>query len=656
MRSKTMRRKKAIKLTLFAGFVATLLAIPAYAQESAVGLPPSEGDQAKVDKALGQGSYSPYADLKYPLKPLFGDTHLHTGFSMDAGVWGCRLRPRDAYRFARGEQITASSGQPAKLARPLDFLVVADHSDNMGFATDLLAGSSALLAEPKGREWYDLINKGEGGKAALDMIKLFSQGKFPKKLLYAPGTRPYRDAWQETIDAAEEYNEPGRFTALIGYEWTSLVKGANMHRNVILRDDGDRAKQVIPFTLMPPGSANPVDLWKWMEAYEKKTGGSVLAIPHNGNLSNGIMFPVEKAFTGKKVDKSYVEQRAKWERLYEVTQTKGTGETHPSLSPNDEFADFEIWDKGNLDASQVKKKEMLEYEYARSAYKNGLQLEAKLGTNPYKFGLVGSSDSHTGLAAMEEENFFGKTTPQEPSAERMTKTFMDNKKSGVKIMDWEVGSSGYAAVWAEDNTRTAIWDAMHRRETYATTGTRMTVRFFGGWDFTNDDANSRSPAKIGYAKGVPMGGDMRKAPDGKAPSFLVAALKDSIGANLDRIQIVKGWMDAKGKLHEKVYDVAWGGDRQPDANGKLPSVGSTVDIENATWTNTIGSGELIAVWEDPDFDTKESAFYYARVIEIPTPRWTAYDAKRFGVKPPPGTRMTVTERAYTSPIWYTPSK
>jgi hypothetical protein len=575
---------------------------------------------------------------------------------MDAGVWGCRLRPRDAYRFARGEQITASSGQPAKLARPLDFLVVADHSDNMGFATDLLAGSSALLAEPKGREWYDLINKGEGGKAALDMINLFSQGKFPKKLLYAPGTRPYRDAWQETIDAAEEYNEPGRFTALIGYEWTSLVKGANMHRNVILRDDGDRAKQIIPFTLMPPGSANPVDLWKWMETYEKKTGGSVLAIAHNGNLSNGIMFPVEKAFTGKKVDKSYVEQRAKWERLYEATQTKGTGETHPYLSPNDEFADFEIWDKGNLDASQVKKKEMLEYEYARSAYKNGLQLEAKLGTNPYKFGLVGSSDSHTGLAAMEEENFFGKTTPQEPSAERMTETFMDNKKSGVKIMDWEVGSSGYAAVWAENNTRTAIWDAMHRRETYATTGTRMTVRFFGGWDFSNDDANSRSPAKIGYAKGVPMGGDMRKAPEGKAPSFLVAALKDSIGANLDRIQIVKGWMDAKGKLHEKVYDVAWGGDRQPDANGKLPSVGSTVDIENATWTNTIGSGELIAVWEDPDFDAKESAFYYARVIEIPTPRWTAYDAKRFGVKPPPGTRMTVTERAYTSPIWYTPSK
>ncbi|MBW2503573.1 MAG: DUF3604 domain-containing protein [Deltaproteobacteria bacterium] len=614
-----------------------------------------QADKETIDKALGGKPYSPYANVKYPKRPLFGDTHLHTGFSMDAGVWGCRLRPRDAYRFARGEQVASSTGQPVQLARPLDFLVVADHSDNMGFATDLLAGKSTLLSDPKGQEWYELINQGEGGKAALDMIQLFSQGKFPKKLLYAPGTRPYTDAWQETIDAAEEYNEPGRFTALIGYEWTSLVKGANMHRNVILRDDGDRAKQVVPFTLMPPGSANPVDLWKWMEAYEKKTGGSVLAIPHNGNLSNGIMFPVEKAFTGKKLNKDYVEQRATWERLYEVTQTKGTGEAHPYLSPNDEFADFEIWDKGNLDASQVKKKEMLEYEYARSAYKNGLKLEAKLGTNPYKFGLVGSSDAHTGLAAMEEENFFGKTTPQEPSAERMTKTFMDNKKSGVKIMDWEVGSSGYAAVWAEENTRTAIWDAMHRRETYATTGSRMVVRFFGGWDFEKGDANTRNPALAGYSRGVSMGGDLTQAPEGKAPSFLVAALKDPIGANLDRIQIVKGWMDAKGELHEKVFDVVWGGDRKPDANGRLPSVGSTVDIENATWTNTIGAGELITVWKDPDFEAKESAFYYARVIEIPTPRWTAYDAKRFGVKPPPGTRMTVTERAYTSPIWYTPA-
>jgi hypothetical protein len=630
-----------------------LLTAPVFAENS-TGLTPGEADKEKIDKALGKKAYSPYADRKYPSRPLFGDTHLHTGFSMDAGIFGAKLRPRDAYRFARGEQVTASGGQPAKLARPLDFLVVTDHSDNMGFATDLLAGKAALLADPKGREWYDLVQQGKGGKAALDMIGLFSQGKFPPALLYAPGTRPYRDAWQETIDAAEQYNEPGRFTAVIGYEWTSLVKGANMHRNVIFRDNGDRATQVVPFTILPPGSPNPVELWKWMEAYEKKTGGSVLAIPHNGNLSNGIMFPVEKAYTGKKVDKTYAEERAKWERLYEVTQTKGTAEAHPYLSPNDEFADFELWDKGNLDASQAKKKSMLEYEYARSALKNGLKLEAKLGTNPYKFGMIGSTDMHTALAAAEEENFFGKTAPQEPSPERMTAAFMDNKESGVKIMDWEVGSSGYAAVWAEENTRTAIWDALYRRETYATTGTRMIVRFFGGWEFHKADANTRNPAVPGYAKGVPMGGDLSDAPKGKAPSFLVAALKDPIGANLDRIQVVKGWMDARGKLHEKVYDVVWGGDRKPDAKGKLPSVGSSVDLENATWNNSIGAPELITVWTDPDFDVKQRAFYYARVIEIPTPRWTAYDVKRFGSKPLPGTRMTVTERAYTSPIWYTP--
>ncbi|MFI5184816.1 MAG: DUF3604 domain-containing protein, partial [Vicinamibacteria bacterium] len=349
------------------------------------------------------------------------------------------------------------------------------------------------------------------------------------------------------------------------------------------------------------------------------------------------------------------ETRAKWERLYEVTQTKGTGEAHPFLSPNDEFADFELWDKGNLDGSMAKKKEMLEFEYARSALKNGLKLEAQLGVNPYKFGLESGSDAHTGLTAMEEDNFFGKTTPQEPSPERLTATFINNPKTGVKVMDWEVGASGYAAVWAKKNTREAIWDAMERRETYATTGPRMVVRFFGGWDFEAGDAYSRMPASIGYVKGVPMGGDLHQAPAGKSLTFLVAALKDPIGANLDRIQVVKGWMDAKGELHEKVFDVAWSNDRKPDPRtGKVPSVGSTVDVENATWTNSIGAPELIAAWKDPGFDPAQRAFYYGRVIEIPTPRWTAYDMKRFGNKPLPGTRLTITERAYTSPIWYTP--
>jgi len=324
------------------------------------------------------------------------------------------------------------------------------------------------------------------------------------------------------------------------------------------------------------------------------------------------------------------------------------------LSPNDEFADFETWDKGNLDGSVAKTNDMLQYEYARSALKNGLKLDEKFGANPYKFGLIGSTDAHTGLMAIAENNFFGKTAPQEPSAERMKATFFDNAKTGVKVMDWEVGASGFAAVWATENTREAIWDAMQRRETYATTGPRMIVRFFGGFEFEAADAETRLPAEAGYSKGVPMGGDLGAAVAGKAPTFLVAALRDPIGANLDRIQIVKGWMDDKGNLHEKVYDVAWSGDRKPGADGKVPLVGSTVDVGNATWTNTIGAPELITVWEDPDFDATEYAFYYARVIEIPTPRWTAYDAKFYGTEPLPGTRMTITERAYTSPIWYTP--
>jgi len=601
--------------------------------------------------------YSPYVGRDYPTRPFFGDTHLHTSFSMDAGAFGARVGPRDAYRFARGEQVMASSGQPVKLSRPLDFLVVADHSDNMGFFPDLFSGKPEVLADPTGRKWYEMIQSGKGAEAAMEIIVAFSHGTFPKDLMYFPGTRAYRNAWQETIAAAEAYNEPGRFTAFIGYEWTSNTGGNNLHRNVIFRDNGDKASQVVPFTVYPPmGSDNPRELWKWMAAYEEKTGGSVLAIAHNGNLSNGTMFPLIESFTGKPVDRPYVEQRAKWERLYETTQTKGTGEAHPYLSPNDELADFELWDKGNLDGSVAKKKEMLEFEYARSAYKNGLKLEQDLGTNPYKFGLVGSSDSHTGLTAMEEENFFGKTTPQEPSPERLKATFINNAQTGVKILDWEVGASGYAAVWAKENTRASLWDAMQRKETYATTGPRMIVRFFGGWDFEAKDGQNRLPAQIGYTKGVPMGGDLSGAPSGKVPTFLVAALKDPIGANLDRYQIVKGWLAKDGTLHEKVYDVAWSGDRKPDAAGKLPSVGSTVDVANATWTNTIGAPELIAVWKDPDFDPGQAAFYYGRVVEIPTPRWTAYDAKRFGVQPLPGTRMTITERAYTSPIWYTPAR
>jgi hypothetical protein len=646
-------RKPLIVAVVFAAVVAGG-AWTAVAQQSQVDIA-GTAEKSALDKVHpSKPLYSPYAGRNFPTRPLFGDTHLHTSFSMDAGAFGARLSPSDAYRFARGEEVTSSTGQRVKLSRPLDWLVVADHSDGMGFFPLLMSGDPGLLATEQGRRWYDQIQGGQGATAALDIIVSFGKGQMPAGFPQ-PGTAAYRGAWQQTIKAAEDYNDPGRFTAFIGFEWTSNTGGNNLHRNVIFRGNGAQASLVEPYTTLKPlGSDNPADLWKWMAATEERTASEVLAIAHNGNLSNGRMFPVVEAF-GKPVDREYAQTRARWEPLYEVTQTKGTGEAHPFLSPNDEFASFELWDKGNLDGSVAKDTGMLQFEYARGALKNGLALEAKLGANPFKFGMIGSSDAHNGLAAMEEDNFFGKTVTQEPSPERLGATFVHNKTSGVRIMDWEVGASGYAAVWATENTRAAIFDAMKRREVYATTGTRMAVRFFGGWEFETRDAMNRLPAQVGYAKGVPMGGDLRSAPAGKAPTFLVAALKDPLGANLDRIQIVKGWMNAKGELQERVYDVVWSGDRKPGKDGKLPAVGNTVDVANATWTNTIGAPELISVWRDPNFNAAERAFYYVRVLEIPTPRWTAYDAKRFGSKPQPGTSMTLQERAYTAPIWYTPS-
>jgi hypothetical protein len=407
---------------------------------------------------------------------------------------------------------------------------------------------------------------------------------------------------------------------------------------------------MLPFTAAE--SFNPEDLWKWMEKYEDKTGGRLLALAHNGNVSNGLMFPLINPVTGKPLTREYAETRIRWEPIYEVTQIKGDGETHSYLSPNDEFADYETWDKANL-GPVPKKKEMLQYEYAREALKNGLKLEQKLGVNPYKFGMVGSTDSHTGLATAEEENFFGKHSGKEPKPERWSA--LVGEFGDIKYFGWEQVSSGYAAVWATENTRKAIFDAMKRKEVYATTGPRMTVWFFGGWNFTIDDAEARAPGIIGYSKGVSMGGNLSSARKGKSPSFLVAALRDPYRGNLDRIQIVKGWLDKKGKTHEKVYDVAVSDGRKIEADGRCKTpVGNTVNVKNATWTNTIGDSEFITAWKDPDFDPKQRAFYYARVIEIPTPRWTAYDAKRYGVKMSDEVPMITQERAYTSPIWYTP--
>ncbi|MFT5412690.1 MAG: hypothetical protein ACI9NC_005440 [Verrucomicrobiales bacterium] len=627
-----------------------LMVAPASAQ-----IKPSE--QSLSDLYPGK-AYSPYAGRTFPERPLWGDSHLHTALSFDAGLFGNRLPPRDAYRFARGEEVVSSTGQAVRLSRPLDWLVIADHSDGMGMSGDIISGKPELLAFEQAARW----NKGivEGGKAAvlatLDLITNFGQGTIDPDMLalYSPGSKPYKSLWEKVIDDAEAFNDPGRFTAFIGFEWTSLIKGNNMHRVVIMRDDAVRAKQVVPFTMTAPqGSPDPRDLWKYLTNYEEKTGGEVLAIAHNGNLSNGIMFPLEAQWNGTELDETYVTQRVKWEPLYEATQIKGDGEAHPFLSPDDKFADYETWDIGNLDLTEAKTDEMLAGEYAREALKRGLAIETRLGTNPYKFGLIGATDSHTSLATAEEDNFFGKHSGVEPSPERMSHPAFQSEVG--TLMGWQMVASGLAAVWATENTREAIFDAMQRKEVYGTTGPRMSVRLFGGWAFTEQDLNSRVPAFVGYKKGVPMGGDLRVKPeDAKAPSFMVYALRDPIGANLDRIQVVKGWLGADGATHEKVYDVAWSGDRKPGADGKLPSVGNTVDVANANWINTIGNSELGTVWIDPDFDPQQKAFYYARVLEIPTPRWTTYEAFRFGIDLPEGAPTSTQERAYTSPIWYTP--
>ena len=617
-------------------------------------IPPPEDPKDMLSEQYTGVSYSPYAGRGFGIRPLWGDTHLHTVNSFDAGAFGARLTPEDAHRFARGDEVVSSTGIPVRLARPLDWLVVSDHSDNMGFFLDLYAGEENILSIPKGKDWYDRIKAGEGVGVAYEMIGLFANGKFPENLMYWPDTKPYKDVWLRTIEAAEQYNDPGNYTAFIGYEWTSLVTGNNMHRVVIMRDDADKASQIVPYTTYPPfGSPNPRDLWKWLGDYEEKTGGDVLAIAHNGNLANGIMFPLTAQYDGRELDEEYVTERIKWEPLYEVTQIKGDGETHPYLSPEDEFADYETWDIGNLDTvPTVKTNDMLAGEYAREALKRGLAIEKRLGTNPYKFGMVGSTDSHTGLSTAEEDNFFGKHSGAEPKPSRMEHPFLKNEKG--TIFGWGMVSSGLAAVYAEENTRKSIFDAMARKEVYSTTGSRMTVRFFGGWEYTDEDIKSRIPAFAGYQKGVPMGGDLSARKGDASPSFMVFALRDPIGGNLDRIQIVKGWMDDKGETHEKVYDVVWSGDREPDENGKLPAVGNTVDAASASFTNSIGDPELAAIWTDPNFNAAQSAFYYARVIEIPTPRWTTHEAFRFGISIPDGAPVSTQERAYTSPIWYTP--
>lgn len=586
-------------------------------------------------------NYSTSVGQDYPTTVYWGDTHLHSRNSADAySVGNENLTPADAYRFARGQELVAHNGMKVKLRRPLDFLVVSDHAEYLGGYYRFNVGDPIVTDTDPGRRWT-------GYGEETDLIVEFGASMVDKEKYTPLPEASRRLIWQDVAQTADDYNDPGLFTALTGYEWTVSIDGNNLHRVVIYKDGADKVGQTVPFS--GQDSRDPEDLWASLAAYEAETGGEVLAIPHNGNISNGAMFS-DKTVAGKPLTRAYAEMRARWEPLTEVTQVKGDGESHPTLSPDDEFADFENWDEDNIGRTAPKEDWMLKHEYARGALKLGLGFEEKLGVNPFKFGMIGSSDAHTSLAAVAEDNFFGKFPASEPGPERTQNTMI-----GRLWENWRIVASGYAAVWARENTRDSLFAAMKRKEVYTTTGSRITVRFFGGWDYVSDELDRPAYLDAAYAKGVPMGGDLTKAPKKKPLVFLVTASKDPDGPNLDRIQIIKGWLDKDGETHEKVYDVALSDGRQVDPEtGKAPPVGSTVNVEEASYTNTIGAATLSAVWTDPDFSRKQRAFYYARVIEIPRPRWTAYDAKYFDLDLPDEIPMVIQDRAYTSPIWYTP--
>lgn len=584
-----------------------------------------------------QEFYSPPAGQTFPDEVFWGDTHVHTSYSShDANIPGKnRASPEIAYRFARGEVVKANNGMPVRLRRPLDFIVVADHAEGMGVAYELEAEDPEYPHSEVANRVRDaftaFVKSSESAETTSALRSM---------LWNEPIDAPYRQTiWQRAVARAEKYNQPGRFTAFAGFEW-SAAGLVNLHRIIIFLDGADKTTKIVPFS--QSDSTHPEDLWAFLDNYETTYGGEVIAIPHNSNVSSGKMFATHK-YGGDPITVEWATTRNRFEPLMEVTQFKGDSEAHPALSPTDEFADFETWNSW----AGIKEPENLrlpadEYlarkrgEYARAALKTGLDLQAKFGVNPFKYGLIGSTDTHTSLSTADSDNFWGSFSKEFPKPW------------------WEYSAAGYAAVWATENTRESLFAAMKRREAYATTGPRITVRFFGGWDFEAVDAQRPNLPEIGYRGGVPMGGDLTHAPVNTSPKFLIRAVRDPDGANLDRVQVVKGWRDRKGELFEKVYDVALSDGRRPDGNGKVPPLGSTVNVADASYTNSIGDPELSIVWTDPAFDPDQFAFYYLRVLEIPTPRWTAYQAKFFAMDMPDNVPMVTQQRAYTSPIWYTP--
>lgn len=565
----------------------------------------------------------------------WGDTHLHTSYSVDAYSTGnTSADPDTAYRFAKGLPVLRPRVRDrVRIDRPLDFLVVADHAVWMRLQDRLANHDPALLSTPSGQRLVEIL-EGPGSVFGNLNDEQTRQDLFNDKVR--------RGSWAAEIDAAERHNAPGTFTTLIGWEWTSIREGANLHRVVFTSADGDTAKEFIPYSNME--STDPRDLWNWLDKTSDRTGADFVAIPHNANLSNGMMF-AETDLDGQPITAQYARERMRWEGVVEVTQVKGTSEAHPALAPNDEFADFEIYQR----LLTGEPTEPQKGDYARSALKRGLKIEGREGVNPYKFGMIGASDSHTGLSSVDESNFYGKLVVDTLPEERV------DPSSGPIFPAWGLSASGLAGVWAEENTREAIFRAFKRKEVYATTGPRIRVRMFGGFGFAPQDAEGKDLAAVGYEKGVPMGGDLTDAPDGAAPSLLVRAVKDPEGSNLDRVQVVKGWLDDAGETQSRIYNVAWAGDRTIDADGDLPAIGNTVNTATAGYENSIGTAELATVWTDPDFDPDQRAFYYVRVLQIPTPRHSLVDAVALQIDPAKTEKPTsIQERAYSSPIWYTP--
>ena len=598
----------------------------------------------------------------YPTNLYWGDTHVHSSWSADAGSYGNQLlTPDHAYRFARGEAVTAHNGERVQLRQPLDFLMVSDHAEYLGLYPLLKAGDPDLLAMPNGGRWHALFKQGR-----FERIGYLAAGEMEAPTETIRDQPFNRTMWERVIDNAERHNDPGRFTTFIGYEWSSMPDTANLHRNVLFRDGAERVRQTLPFSAMD--GTDPEDLWHHLASYERRTGGRAIAIPHNGNLSAGRMFELQR-FDGSPLTEGYAAARARWEPVVEVTQIKGDSETVPYLSPDDEFADFGTWDEmrgmgrfGHRDA-------MYAGEYARAALGNGLAVEQQLGRNPFRFGLIGSTDAHTGLATAADDNFWGKFSVGEPRSDRADVPWVPLDPPGGWVVGtlmnallpsqmtaWSLVASGYVGVWARENVRTEIFDALVRREAYATTGPRMAVRFFGGFDFVAADAQAPDLAAVGYAKGVPMGGEITNpGKPNAAPTLLLAAWRDPQGANLDRIQVIKLQVTVTGRVEERIYDVALSDGRTTNADGRCRTpVGSTVEVETAAYTNAIGAATLATVWRDPDFDPQRRALYYARILAIPTPRWTTYDAARWGTERPADAPAAIQERAYTSPIWYRP--